>query len=40
MFGGVAAGSMKEYLRLTRLKENTGDIPDENGILSRLDERS
>ena len=36
MFGGVAAGSMKEYLRLTRLKENTGDISDENGILQDL----
>jgi starvation-inducible DNA-binding protein len=36
MFGGFAAGSMKEYLRLTRLKENTGQSPDENGILQDL----
>ena len=36
MFGGVAAGSMKEFLKLTRLKENSGETPDENGILHDL----
>lgn len=36
MFGGVAAGSMKEFLKLARLKEHAGEIPDENGILHDL----
>lgn len=36
MFGGFAAGSMQDFLRLTRLKENTGQVPDENGIIQDL----
>jgi starvation-inducible DNA-binding protein len=36
MFGGSAAGSMKEFLKLTRLKESSGDVPEENGILHDL----
>ena len=36
MFGGTAAGSMKEFLKLTRLDENSGNVPDENGILQSL----
>ncbi|HYI96687.1 MAG TPA: DNA starvation/stationary phase protection protein [Bryobacteraceae bacterium] len=36
MFGGTAAGSMKEFLKLTRLEENSGNVPDENGILQSL----
>ncbi len=36
MFGGTAAGSMKEFLKLTRLDENSGNTPDENGILQNL----
>jgi starvation-inducible DNA-binding protein len=36
MFGGFAAGSMKEFLKLARLKENNGEVPDENGILQDL----
>jgi starvation-inducible DNA-binding protein len=35
-FGGVAAGTMKEFLELSRLKEHPGNIPDENGMLKDL----
>jgi starvation-inducible DNA-binding protein len=36
MFGGIAAGSMKEFLKLARIKENNGEVPDENRILQDL----
>jgi starvation-inducible DNA-binding protein len=35
-FGGVAAGTMKEFLKQSRLDENKGGIPDEDGILRNL----
>ena len=35
-FGGVAAGSMKEFLELSRLKEHPGRLPDENGMVQDL----
>jgi starvation-inducible DNA-binding protein len=35
-FGGVAAGTMKEFLELSRLKEHAGRLPDENGMLQDL----
>jgi starvation-inducible DNA-binding protein len=35
-FGGVAAGSMAEFIELSKLKEHSGDVPDEHGMLSNL----
>ncbi|HYP09431.1 MAG TPA: DNA starvation/stationary phase protection protein [Bryobacteraceae bacterium] len=35
-FGGVAAGTMKEFLQQTRLRETPGQVPDEDGILRDL----
>src|SRR6187200_978399 len=35
-FGGVAAGTMKEFLDLSRLSEQPGHLPDENGMLQDL----
>jgi starvation-inducible DNA-binding protein len=35
-FGGVAAGTMAEFLELSRLKEQPGHVPDENGMLQDL----
>jgi starvation-inducible DNA-binding protein len=35
-FGGFAAGTMAEFIDLSRLKEHRGDIPDENGMLQNL----
>jgi starvation-inducible DNA-binding protein len=32
----VAAGTMKEFLKQSRLDENKGGIPDEDGILRNL----
>lgn len=35
-FGGLAAGTLKEYLKLTRLSEKPGEHPDEDGMLANL----
>ena len=35
-FGGVAAGTMKQFTDLSRLKEQPGHIPDESGMLNDL----
>ena len=35
-FGGIAAGTMKQFAELSRLKEQPGRIPDESGMLNDL----
>jgi starvation-inducible DNA-binding protein len=35
-FGGVAAGTMTEFVKSSRLKEHPGRVPDENGMLEDL----
>ncbi len=35
-FGGAAAGTMTEFTRTARLKEEPGNIPDEDGMLRNL----
>ena len=35
-FGGVATGTMREFLEQTRLHEGSGRVPDEDGILLAL----
>jgi starvation-inducible DNA-binding protein len=35
-FGGIAFGTMKEFLQHTRLQENPGRVPDEDGMLRDL----
>lgn len=35
-FGGIAAGTMQEFIESSRLKEQPGRLPDENGMLSDL----
>ncbi|MEJ7608170.1 MAG: DNA starvation/stationary phase protection protein [Bryobacteraceae bacterium] len=35
-FGGFAAGTMKQFIELSRLKEEPGSIPDEDGMLKNL----
>jgi starvation-inducible DNA-binding protein len=35
-FGGFATGTMTEFLEVSRLKEQPGRLPDENGMLQDL----
>ena len=35
-FGGFATATMTEYLKTSRLKESTGEQPDEDGMISNL----
>src|SRR4028119_133787 len=35
-FGGIATGTMREFLEQTRLREGSGRVPDEDGILLSL----
>ena len=35
-FGGLAAGTMTEFLQLTQLQEKPGDRPDEDGMIRSL----
>ena len=35
-FGGFAAGTMTEFIEISRLKEQPGHLPDENGMLQDL----
>lgn len=35
-FGGFAAGTMSEFMRLSRLKETPGGIPDQSGMVRAL----
>jgi starvation-inducible DNA-binding protein len=35
-FGGFAGGTMAEFIELSRLKEQPGHLPDENGMLQDL----
>lgn len=35
-FGGFAAGTMGEFTRLSRLKEEPGNIPDQSGMVRNL----
>jgi starvation-inducible DNA-binding protein len=35
-FGGLAAGTLSEFSKLTRLHEKAGDRPDEDGMLRNL----
>jgi starvation-inducible DNA-binding protein len=35
-FGGTAAGTMQEYTRLSKLQEEPGTVPDEDGMLHNL----
>jgi starvation-inducible DNA-binding protein len=35
-FGGTAAGTFDEFIKLSRLNEQPGKIPDENGMLQNL----
>jgi starvation-inducible DNA-binding protein len=35
-FGGVALGTMQEFLAQTQLRENPGIVPDEDGMLRDL----
>jgi starvation-inducible DNA-binding protein len=35
-FGGFAAGTMAEFIQLSRVKEQPGRLPDENGMIQDL----
>ncbi|MDZ4801377.1 MAG: DNA starvation/stationary phase protection protein [Bryobacteraceae bacterium] len=35
-FGGVAAGTMAEFTKSARLKEEPGNLPDEDGMIANL----
>lgn len=35
-FGGFACGTMTEYIGLARLKEQPGELPDEDGMIANL----
>lgn len=35
-FGGTAAGTLDEFIKLSRLREEPGTIPDENGMMQNL----
>lgn len=35
-FGGTAAGTMQEFVKSTRLQEEPGNVPDEDGMIRNL----
>src|ERR671912_71147 len=35
-FGGFAAGTMNQFIELSQLKEEPGEVPDEEGMLRNL----
>lgn len=35
-FGGIAAGTLKEFAQLARLQEEPGNFPDEDGMIRNL----